>query len=100
MLLAGTAGGLALLARRAGSPRLRAISVPDDYLSNLLATAFAALAFVALFAPGAASAFLVASMLLLAWTPLGKIRHCLFFFAARGHLGRHYGRRGAFPPSH
>ena len=100
MLLAGTAGGLALLARRAGSPRLRAISVPDDYLSNLLATAFAALAFAALVAPGAASAFLVASMLLLAWTPLGKIRHCLFFFAARGHLGRHYGRRGAFPPSH
>jgi len=98
LLAAGTCGGAALLARRAGSSRLRAFSVPDDYLSNLLATAFVALAAASLLAPAAAPAFLVASMLLLVWTPLGKIRHCLFFFAARGHLGRHYGRRGAFPP--
>lgn len=98
LLAAGTFGGTALLIRRARSARLRAFSVPDDYLSNLLTTAFVALAAVALLAPGAAPVFMAASMLLLVWTPLGKIRHCLFFFAARGHLGRHYGRRGAFPP--
>lgn len=98
LLAIGTLAGIALLGRRAASTRLRAFSVPDDYLSNLLATAFVALAALALLAPAAAPAFLVSSMLLLAWTPLGKIRHCLFFFAARGHLGRHYGRRGAFPP--
>ena len=40
------------------------------------------------------------AMLLLAYAPLGKIRHCLFFFIARGHLGRHYGRRGTFPLRH
>lgn len=98
LLAAGTAGGAALLVRRVRSPRLRAFSVPDDYLSNLLATVFVALAGAALVTESAAPAFLVAAMLLLAWTPLGKIRHCLFFFAARGHLGRHYGRRGTFPP--
>lgn len=100
LLAAGTCGGIALLARRAGSARLRAISVPDDYVSNLLATAFVALAAATLLTTGATTAFLLASMLLLVWTPLGKIRHCLFFFAARGHLGRHYGRRGTFPPRH
>ncbi|MBK8167443.1 MAG: hypothetical protein IPK64_15980 [bacterium] len=99
LLAAGTTGGAALLVRRARSPRLRAFSVPDDYVSNFLTTAFVALAGVALLVPGVAPVFLVAAMLLLAWTPLGKIRHCLFFFAARGHLGRHYGRRGTFPPS-
>lgn len=98
LLALGSVGGVALLVRRARSARLRAFSVPDDYLSNFLATLFVVLAGAALLAAGAVPAFLMAAMLLLAWTPLGKIRHCLFFFAARGHLGRHYGRRGAFPP--
>lgn len=99
-LVAGAFGGSALLARRAGRAQLRAISIPDDYLSNLLTTAFVALAGLALWLPGAGPAFLVTAMALACWAPLGKIRHCLFFFAARGHLGRHYGRRGTFPPRH
>lgn len=97
---AGAGAGLALLVRRARSPRLRAISTPDDYLSNALATVFTGLAAAALLAPGAETAFLAAAMPLLCWMPLGKIRHCLFFFASRYNLGRHYGRRGTFPLRH
>ena len=44
-LLAGALCGTGLLAKRAFTPRLRGLSCPDDYLSNLLATAFVALAF-------------------------------------------------------
>ena len=97
---AGAAGGVALLVRRARSPLLRTISVPDDYMANALTTAFIALAALHLLVARLESAFLVVAMLLLAYAPLGKIRHCLFFFISRGHLGRHYGRRGTFPLRH
>lgn len=96
----GFAGGLSLLVRRARTPLLRAISTPDDWLANLLTTGFVALAGLRLLAPAAGPAFLAWAMLLLAYAPLGKIRHCLFFFVARGHLGRHYGRRATFPLRH
>ena len=43
---------------------------------------------------------LIAAMVLLCYAPLGKIRHCLFFFLSRYHLGRHFGRRGTFPLRH
>ena len=94
----GAAAGLLLMLRRLRAAHLRAISVPDDYVANLLTTAAIALAGACLLWPRAEAAFLVSAMLLLAYAPLGKIRHCLFFFASRAHLGRHYGRRGTFPP--
>jgi hypothetical protein len=40
----------------------------------------------------------VVAMGLFLYVPLGKIRHCFFFFAARCHMGAHFGRRGTFPP--
>jgi predicted small integral membrane protein len=100
LMAAGTVSGVALLVRRARMSLLRSISVPDDYVANALTTAFIALAALHLVVARLESAFLVVAMLLLAYAPLGKIRHCLFFFIARGHLGRHYGRRGTFPLRH
>ena len=96
----GFTGGAALLVRRARTALLRAISVPDDYVANLLTTVFIALAGLRLRAPGLEPLLLAWAMLLLCYLPLGKIRHCLFFFASRYHLGRHYGRRGTFPLRH
>jgi len=89
----GTLGGVALLLKRLLKPELRGLSTPDDVLSNLLATAFVALA---LFGPG--TPWLLSAMLLLFYVPLGKLRHSLFFFVARRHLGAFFGRRGVFPP--
>lgn len=96
----GMVGGASLLVRRARGPLLRTISIPDDYLANLLTTAFIALAGLRLLAGSLEPALLVGAMLLLLYIPLGKIRHCLFFFPARWNLGRHYGRRGTFPLRH
>ncbi len=96
----GVAGGASLLVRRARGPLLRTISIPDDYLANVLTTAFVALAALRLLAGSLQPVLLAGAMLLFVYIPLGKIRHCLFFFPARWNLARHYGRRGTFPPRH
>ena len=93
LLGAGILGGLGLLAKRMVKPELRGLSKPDDFVSNLLATAFLILALA-----GPLQAWLLSAILLLLYAPLGKIRHCLFFFLARRHLGAFFGRRGVFPP--
>jgi hypothetical protein len=100
LLVAGALGGLGLLARRAGSPVLRGLSHPDDYVANLLTTVFIALAAVRMWSPRLEPVLLVAAMALFCYMPVGKIRHCVFFFLSRYHLGRHYGRRGTFPLRH
>ena len=38
--------------------------------------------------------FLLATVVLALYAPLGKIRHCVFFFLARGLFGARLGRRG------
>ncbi|MHB1047895.1 MAG: hypothetical protein ACYC4P_17970 [Thermoanaerobaculia bacterium] len=96
---AGALAGLGLLGKRAASPVLRGLSSPDDYVANLLTTAFAALAAAAAFLPAAREVWLVAGVALLLYVPVGKIRHCLLFFPARYELGRFFGRRGTFPPA-
>lgn len=93
LLVAGLLGGLALLLKRALKSELRGLSHPDDYLSNLLATAFVALAWT-----GPTRLWLLSAILLLVYLPLGKIRHCFFFFSARASFGAFFGRRGVFPP--
>jgi hypothetical protein len=35
---------------------------------------------------------------LMLYTPVGKLRHMIYFFAARFHLGFFFGRRGVWPP--
>jgi hypothetical protein len=98
LALAGGACGLALLAKRAFKAHLRGLSVPDDFVSNGLTSLFALLAGAQLLAPGLTRAWLAEAVLLLAYAPLGKIRHCLFFFPTRYHFGAFFGRRGTFPP--
>jgi hypothetical protein len=95
---AGALAGAALLAKRALTRHLRALSCPDDYAANLLSTAFAALAALTPGIPALRPVFLVEATLLLLYLPLGKIRHCVFFFATRMQLGAFFGRRGVLPP--
>jgi hypothetical protein len=97
-LLAGALCGTGLLVKRVVTPRLRGLSCPDDFLSNLLTTAFTGLAFARTVSVGLGGIFLAETILLLLWLPLGKIRHCLFFFTTRHHMAVHFGRRGAYPP--
>jgi hypothetical protein len=96
--LLGCICGAGLLLRRLLSPYLRRLSCPDDYVANLLTTGFAALACAALVSPPLQPVFLAESAVLLLYVPMGKIKHCVFFFMTRYYLGAHFGRRGTFPP--
>ena len=96
--LVGALAGASLLAKRMFMSHLRGLSYPDDFVSNLLATAFAAFAGAAAFAPGFITAWLCEGIALLVYAPLGKIRHCVFFFSTRYHFGAFFGRRGVLPP--
>lgn len=97
--LVGAAMGLALLVKRILKANLRGLSIPDDFVSNVLATGFAALGGAAAFLPAAAHALPWWTTVLLVYIPLGKLRHCVFFFLSRYHLGAFFGRRGTFPPA-
>lgn len=98
VVAAGLLAGLFLLAKRAGSRGLRAISCPDDFAANLLVDLFLGISLAGLAAPALVPAVFVAAIVLFAYIPLGKIRHCFFFFYCRALLGAFMGRRGAFPP--
>jgi hypothetical protein len=99
LALAGALGGLILLIKRLAMPLLRGLSSPDDFVSNALATAFALLAGLTFFTGGLEGIWLLETALLLVYIPMGKIRHCLFFFPTRYHFGAFFGRRGVLPGS-
>ena len=86
--------GLGLLLKRRASPRLRAISVPDDVIANLLVDAGLAAALAAALAPGAVPLLQLVGAALFLYAPLGKLRHMLFLVTARRLWGEFYGRRG------
>jgi hypothetical protein len=86
--------GLGLLVKRQTSAPLRAISVPDDLIANLLVDAALAGALAASVEPGAVPLFQVLGAALLLYAPLGKLRHMLFLATSRRLWGQFYGRRG------
>ena len=94
LLFAAVAAGAGLFARRMNSVLLRAISAPDDYASNLLVDGWLAAAAFAVILPETTPAFLIATIVLGVYAPLGKIRHCVFFLVARAEFGARLGRRG------
>jgi hypothetical protein len=98
LCLIGTACGIVLFVKRIAQPDMRRLSHPDDFIANALASLFVAASFAATIYTGARPLQFVAAMLLFFYAPLGKIRHCAFFFVSRYHLGFFFGRRGVYPP--
>jgi len=99
VLFAGTVIGLILLAKRIVHPHLRKLSCPDDYFANVLVDLFLAGALVHTFVPALEPWFLGLAVFLFLYIPVGKIRHCFFFFFTRVMFGIHHGRRGCLPGS-
>ena len=88
--LMGAAGGI----MRIAEDHLKAISTPDDHAAVWLVTLFLATMTVALLSPAFAPTMWVASAIMLVYAPLGKIRHCIYFYFGRLFYGIHVGRRG------
>lgn len=97
LLAAALVAGLALLVKRWRDRTLRALSVPDDFVANLLVDAALAGGAAAALTPSALTAFQVAGAALLLYAPLGKLRHMLFLLTSRRLWGASYGWRGVLP---
>jgi len=89
--------GVGILAKRMGVKKLRLLSNLDDYLSNVLVTLFQLFTLAMLVEEAFAPFYFLCVGLLLLYLPLGKLKHALYFFAARYHLGLFYGWRGVWP---
>jgi len=95
--LIGFVCGMSLFFKRIFSSLLRGISDPDDYISNLLVDNFLLFGFLSTYSVGFIIPFGIISIILFLYIPLGKIRHCAFFFVERILFGMFYGRRGVYP---
>ena len=113
-LLLTSCCGIGLIIKRLVSKKLRPISNADDYISTGLVTLFhliSALLFI-IFAfheyfhlyfsskihEGIICTYFLVATLLFLYLPLGKLKHVVYYFSARYHLGFFYGRRGTWPP--
>ncbi len=89
--------GFGLLFKRAIAKPMRSLSNADDFISNVLVSLFQLITIVYLNYNTALIYYLLASLLLL-YMPIGKLKHVVYFFAARYHLGFYYGWRNVWPP--
>ena len=97
LMAAGFLAGTGLLFKRIAKPQMRSISCPDDFISNFLVDLFILSGLLASWLSGALPAFLILAVLTFLYMPLGKIRHCFFFFYSRLLFGSYFGRRGVLP---
>jgi hypothetical protein len=89
--------GLVLLVRRIVSRNLRAMSSPDDFLAIVMTGGFLVVSILFGFGQVTVSTYFACSAALFIYLPIGKLRHCVFFFAARLDFGGRLGYRGVYP---
>jgi hypothetical protein len=89
--------GISILIKRILKNELRQLSNPDDYLSNILVTIFQILLAATLFFKFSSSLLFFFSAILFVYIPIGKLRHSIYFFTSRIHLGKFFGKRGVWP---
>jgi hypothetical protein len=122
-LIISSASGIGILVKRIRKKELLSLSNPDDFISNILVTLFQiATVSILLFLtvlpsyspivqlsnsptvqpsnrPTVQLLYYLTFTLLMLYLPAGKLRHTVYFFAARYHLGLFFGRRGVWPDS-
>ncbi len=98
VLLISGISGFGILIKRISKDQLRSLSNPDDYISNLLVTLIQIMTAVVLYIPQTAPYYFILISIFFLYLPIGKLKHVVYFFAARYHLGFFYGWRGVWPP--
>ncbi len=86
----GVAGGV----MRVAEHNLKAISTPDDHAAVWLVSLFLATMSAALLSSAFVPAMWLVAAAMLVYAPLGKIKHCIYFYFGRLFYGIHVGRRG------
>jgi hypothetical protein len=88
-----------LFVRRFFSANLRMMSAPDDYVASFATCGLLAVTGITCTGIENIVPCLFYAALFFLYFPLGKLRHAVFFFAARDDLGRRLGYRGVYPPA-
>jgi len=94
LIFCGILCGLGLFIKRIYKSPMRKISCPDDYAANLLVDIFLIFSLLDTFTNNLRPYLFIVSLVMLLYIPLGKIRHCFFFFYSRLLFGKFFGRRG------
>lgn len=89
--------GISIFVKRILKNELRQMSNPDDYISNTLVTIFQIITALTLFFKYSDSLLFVITAILFVYMPIGKLRHSIYFFTSRIHLGKFFGQRGVWP---
>jgi len=89
--------GCGIFIKRVCVKNLRFLSVPDDYISNLLVTLFQFLTLSMVASIPVIPVYFVFTGILFLYIPVGKLKHALYFFAVRYRLGLLFGWRGVWP---
>ncbi|HLA08364.1 MAG TPA: hypothetical protein VJ022_13025 [Anaerolineales bacterium] len=89
----GAAGGVMRIAEH----NLRGLSLPDDHFAVWLTTLFIAVAGLGVLNEAFEIPMYIVAAITFTYVPLGKIRHCLYFFFSRTFFGKFFGRRAVFP---
>lgn len=90
----GALFGFAGIYMRLAGENERVLSLPDDYFSVFLSSLFSALACLSLFYASILPYFYLLTGLLAVYIPIGKIRHCVYFFYSKFFFGAGFGHRG------
>lgn len=89
----GAAGGIMRIAEH----NLRGLSLPDDHFAVWLTTLFITVTGLAVRNDAFVIPMYIVGAITFVYVPLGKIRHCLYFFFSRTFFGKFFGRRAVFP---
>jgi hypothetical protein len=96
-LMLGAALGAAGGVMRIMEHTLRGLSLPDDHFAVWMTTFFIMMAGLAVINEVFVIPMYIVSAVTFVYVPLGKIRHCLYFFFSRIFFGKFFGRRAVFP---
>ena len=91
--LLGAAGGVMRIVER----NLRGLSLPDDHFAIWLTTLFITVTAFGILNEAMRIPMYIVAAITFVYVPLGKIRHCLYFFFSRTFFGKFFGRRAVFP---
>jgi hypothetical protein len=89
----GAAGGVMRIVEH----DLRGLSLPDDHFAVWLTTLFITVTGLAVVSEAFLTPMYIFAAITFVYVPLGKIRHCLYFFFSRTFFGKFFGRRAVFP---
>jgi hypothetical protein len=97
VLIVGAFLGVRGATLRITERNLRGLSLPDDHFAIWLVSLFVAVTGFAMINDAFLIPMYLISAITFVYIPLGKIRHCLYFFFSRIFFGKFFGRRAVFP---